>query len=210
MENMYAVVDTTTRAILAFPNTQITAVYVSQGIVNSEPILIPSSLQTVGEDLEQYNLDTDVLKVAPKNGSWVELMPDMLITKSLMERRNTAKLRSKYIYILEQQFKIQNARSLLHYDESVNAHLLMELNKCDPTTNTYSYGILEYANIQKIDPSTAYQELTVMLDSSGLIKIRNFAWFMEYVRRFNMHNTKKSLEDEMQNAWDSIVRNSQI
>ena len=63
MENMYAVVDTTTRAILAFPNTQITAVYVSQGIVNSEPILIPTSLQTVGEDLEQYNLDTDVLIV---------------------------------------------------------------------------------------------------------------------------------------------------
>jgi hypothetical protein len=210
MENISAVVDTTTRAILAFPRSFTTAVYVSQGIVNTEPILIPTSIQVVDEDLKQYNLNVDILRLTPKNKNWFGIVPDVLVTKSLLERRANARLRSSYIYTLEQQFQIQNFRSRIHYDESVSSHLLSELSKCNPETNTYSYGIVEYANIQEIEPSAAYQELSVMLDSSGLIKIRNFAWFIEYVRRFNMITDKEQLDIEMKNAWQSLVRNAYI
>lgn len=210
MENMCAVIDTTSRAILAFPQSYTTAVYVAQGIVNSEPVLIPSSLPQVDSEFKQFNLNTDILKLTPKDDTWVSAMPDMFITKELLERRNIAKLRSNYIYVLEQQFKMQNFRSIIYHDESVAAHLLKALKESDPMTNTFAYEITEYANIQGISPLAAYQELSVMLDSSGLIKIRNFAWFVEYVRKFNSLTTVAELDAEMINAWDSLVRNAYI
>lgn len=210
VENMCAVIDTTSRAILAFPQSYTTAVYVAQGIVNSEPVLIPSSLPQVDSEFKQFNLNTDILKLTPKDDTWVSAMPDMFITKELLERREIAKIRSNYIYVLEQQFKIQNFRSIIYHDEAVAAHLLKELANSNPSTDTFAYGIVEYANIQGISPLAAYQELSVMLDSSGLIKIRNFAWFVDYVRKFNTLTTVAQLDAEMINAWDSLVRNAYI
>lgn len=209
-ENCYAVFDTSTRIILVFPQSFTTAVYVSQGMLNTEPILIPTSLSRVGNELKQFDLNVDVLKLTPKQGHWVSLVPDHLVNDQLLKQREIARLRSDYIYVLEQQFKIQNARSMLHFDEHVATYLLDEINKSEPMTNTYSQGIVEYASIQSIEVSAAYQEIRFMLDSSGLIKIRNYAWFTEYVRKFNCLTTKEELQAEVKNAWQSLVLNAFI
>jgi hypothetical protein len=209
-ENTYAVFDTATRIILVFPQSYTTAVYVSQGMLNTEPILIPTSLKRVGDELKQYNLNADVLKLTPKQGHWVSLVPDHLINDQLMKQREIARLRSEYIYVLEQQFKIQNARSMLHFDEHVSTYLIDEINKSEPMTNTYGKGIVEYANIQNISAAAAYQELKFMIESSGLIKIRNYAWFSEYVRKFNGLTTKEELQAEVKNSWQSLVLNAFI
>jgi hypothetical protein len=209
-ENIYAVYDTETRIILCFPRSYTTALYVSQGILNTEPILIPSSLARVGNELKQFNLNVDVLRLTPKQGHWVSLVPDHLVNDKLSKQREIAKLRSEYIYVLEQQFKIQNARSILHFDEQVMSFLSHEVNKSEPMTDTYSMGIIEYANIQSISPKVAYQEIKFMLDSSSLIKIRNYAWFTEYIRKFNSLTTKEELAAEVKNAWQSLVLNAFI
>jgi hypothetical protein len=209
-ENCYAVFDTSTRIILVFPQSYTTAVYVSQGMLNTEPILIPTSLARVGNELKQFDLNVDVLKLTPKQGHWVSLVPDHLVNEQLIKQREIARLRSDYIYVLEQQFKIQNARSMLHFDEHVATYLLDEVNKSDPTTDLYSQGIIEYANIQSMEFKAAYQEVKFLLDSSGLIKIRNYAWFTEYVRKFNSLTTKEELQAEVKNAWQSLVLNAFI
>jgi hypothetical protein len=209
-ENTYAVFDTETRIILVFPQSYTTAVCVSRGMLNTEPILLPTSLARVGNELKQYNLDSDVLKLTPKQGHWVSLVPDHLITEQLMKQREIATLRSEYIYVLEQQFKIQNARSMLYFDEHVATYLIDEINKSEPMTDTYSKGIVEYASIQFISPAAAYQELKFMIESSGLIKIRNYAWFSEYVRKFNGLTTKEELQAEVKNSWQSLVLNAFI
>lgn len=210
MENIYAVFDTATRIILAFPRSYTTAVYVSQGILNTEAILVPTTLEKVDREFKQYDLNVDVLKLTPKTGKWVQLIPDQLVNDELRKKIQIAKLRAEYIYVLEQQFKIQNARSMLHFDEFVVTYLLDEISKCDPDKEYYSDGIREYANIQSLSPKVAYQEIKFMLDSSGLIKIRNYAWFMEYVRRFNTLTTKEELAAEVKNAWQSLVLNAYI
>jgi hypothetical protein len=209
-ENSYAVFDAESRIILVFPESYTTAVCVSQGMLNTEPILIPTSLKKISNELKQYNLDTDVLKLTPKQGHWVSLVPDHLITEQLMLRIEIARLRSEYIYVLEQQFKIQNARSMLHFDEHVASYLIVEINESEPMTNTYAKGIVEYANIQNISPAAAYEELKFMIESSGLIKIRNYAWFSEYVRKFNNLTTKEELQAEIKNSWQSLVLNAFI
>lgn len=211
MENIYAVFDTATRIILAFPRSYTTAVYVSQGILNTEAILVPTTLEKVDREFKQYDLNVDVLKLTPKTaGKWVEMIHDQLVHDELRKKIEIAKLRAEYIYVLEQQFKIQNARSMLHFDEFVVAYLLDEIGKSNPENDYYSDGIKEYATIQSLSPNVAYKEIKFMLDSSGLIKIRNYAWFMEYVRKFNTLTTKEELTAEVKNAWQSLVLNAYI
>jgi hypothetical protein len=202
MENMYAVVDKTTNIILSFPKSYTAAECVTQGLLDTKAIMIPTSLSKVGKEFKSYNLEKDFLKLSISETSWLSKVPDHLINFNLQKKRKIARLRSIYIYSLEQRFlKIQNIRSIIHFDEHVYANLLDDIKKSDPITDTYSQGIVEYANIQTISPKTAYQEIKFMLDSSGLIKIRNYAWFKHYVKRFNALHTRKDLDIEMAAVW---------
>ena len=202
MENMYAVVDKTTNIILSFPKSYTAAECVTQGLLDTKAIMIPTSLSKVGKEFKSYNLEKDFLKLSISETSWLSKVPDHLINFNLQKKRKIARLRSIYIYSLEQRFlKIQNIRSIIHFDEHVYANLLDDIKKSDPITDTYSQGIVEYANIQAISPKTAYQEIKFMLDSSGLIKIRNYAWFKHYVKRFNALHTRKDLDIEMAAVW---------
>jgi hypothetical protein len=202
MENMYAVVDKTTNIILSFPKSYTAAECVTQGLLDTKAIMIPTSLSKVGKEFKSYNLEKDFLKLSISETSWLSKVPDHLINFNLQKKRKIARLRSIYIYSLEQRFlKIQNIRSIIHFDEHVYANLLDDIKKSDPITDTYSQGIVEYANIQAISPKTAYHEIKFMLDSSGLIKIRNYAWFKHYVKRFNALHTRKDLDIEMAAVW---------
>ena len=199
---MYAVVDKTTNIILSFPKSYTAAECVTQGFLDTKAIMIPTSLSKVGKEFKSYNLEKDFLKLSISETSWLSKVPDHLINFNLQKKRKIARLRSIYIYSLEQRFlKIQNIRSIIHFDEHVYANLLDDIKKSDPITDTYSQGIVEYANIQAISPKTAYQEIKFMLDSSGLIKIRNYAWFKHYVKRFNALHTRKDLDIEMAAVW---------
>ena len=202
MENMYAVIDVKTNIILSFPKSYTAAECVTQGLLDTKAIMIPTSLSKVGNEIKSYNLEKDFLKLDISENSWISKVSDHLINFDLQKKRKIARLRSIYIYSLEQRFlKIQNIRSIIHFDEHVYANLLDDIKKSEPMTDTYSQGIVEYANIQAISPKTAYQEIKFMLDSSGLIKIRNYAWFKHYVKRFNALTTRKDLDIEMAAVW---------
>jgi hypothetical protein len=202
VENLYAVIDNSTNIILSFPRSYTAANCVAQGILNTKAVMIPTSISKVGDEFKRYNLQKDFLKFSVNDKSWVSIVPDHLVNSNLQQKRKIARLRSVYIYSLEQRFlKIQNARSIIHFDEQVYAYLLDNIKKSDPASNIYPQGIIEYANIQSIAPKAAYNEIKFMLDSSGLIKIRNYAWFLVYVKKFNALVTKKELENEMDNAW---------
>lgn len=202
MENLYCVIDESTNIILSFPRSYTAAKCVAQGILNTKAVMIPTSLSKIGQEFKRYNLQKDFLKLEITDNSWVSLVADHLVNSQLQQKRKIARLRSIYIYSLEQRFlKIQNSRSIIHFDEHVYAHLLDDIKKSDPSTNTYSQGIVEYANIQSISPNAAYNEIQFMLDSSGLIKIRNYAWFLVYVKKFNALVTKKDLDIEMNTVW---------
>lgn len=203
MENLYAIVDDETKIILSFPGSYSTAHYVTQGMLKTKAVMIPTSLQTVSESLKRYDLKNDVLKLDIKENSWVSLVPPHLISKTIIQKRNICRLRSSYIYSLEQRFlKISGIRSIIHFDEHVTPFLLSEIKRSNPETDEYSDGIVDYANIQSISPAAAYREIKMMLESSGLMKIRNQAWFHVFVNKFNSLTNKKQFDDEMDKAWN--------
>lgn len=203
MENLYAIVDDATKIILSFPGSYSTAHYVSQGILKTKAVMIPTSLQSVSDSLKRYDLKNDVLKLDIKENSWVSLVPPHQISKTIIQKRNICRLRSSYIYSLEQRFlKISGIRSIIHFDEHITPFLISEIKKSKPETDEYADGIVDYANIQSISPAAAYREIKLMLDSSGLIKIRNQAWFLTFVKKFNSLTNKKEFDEEMEKAWD--------
>jgi hypothetical protein len=202
MENLYAVIDTPTSIILSFPKSYTAAECVTQGLLDTKALMIPTSLSKIGKEFKSYNLQKDFLKLDISENSWISKVPEHLVNFDLQKKRKIARIRSIYIYSLEQRFlKIQNIRSIIHFDEHVYVNLLDDIKKSNPMTDTYSQGIVEYANIQSISPKTAYQEIKFMLDSSGLIKIRNYAWFKMYVKKFNVLTNRKDLDIEMDAAW---------
>lgn len=96
------------------------------------------------------------------------------------------------VYCLEYwEFRCKKllSRHQEYFDDSFFAYLASELNKCLPLENVYTDAIYEYADIQKITPESAYQELTMKLESRGILQMRNYATYLKGVRELSQQTT---------------------
>jgi hypothetical protein len=208
MSALYTVIDVSTKAILALPKSFTTAIAVSKGMINTDVVVIPIEIDSVAQELKQFDFEKDKLRLTPKQDTWIGYMPELIITKEYMDRKKIASVRAHYIHALEEQFRRQNERSVLYFDESIMAFLIKDMEASDPKTDTYANGIVEYASAHNISNKTAYEELTLMLETSGLIKMRNFAWFGVYVDKFNKLSTRDELRQGFKDACHALVRNA--
>jgi len=96
MKNLNAVKDISSRAILTFTKSYSSAVAVSQGLINTEPLIIPTALPKVTTMAKQFDLINDHLASTPD--AWLTSLPKKLITPEYLTRRKLANLRATYIF----------------------------------------------------------------------------------------------------------------
>jgi hypothetical protein len=204
MKNLNAVKDISTQAILTFTKSYSCAVAVSQGLINTEPVIIPTSIQKINTHVKKFDLLNDHLCCVPEE--WVGSLPKNLITQDYLDRKRIATLRATYIYSLEIHLSSITSRGIIGFDDSVMPHLMREHSLSNPETSEYSYGIVEYANIHNITPDTAYQEIGVMIETCGLIKIRAFTWMQICIDRLNLITNPADLQKEWKDCWEVVKR----
>lgn len=204
MNNLNCVIDISTKAILTFTKSYSCAVAVSQGMINTEPHIIPSSITKVGALVKQFNLSTDHLCSTPD--AWLKTLPKALMNQEYAERRKLATTRATYIHSLEAHLDSVVQRGCVHFDETMLPHLMREHSLCRPEEGYYSYGIVEYANIQNITPKTAYQEVALVIETTGLIKIRAYAWMQMCIRKLNSTNDLTRLSAIWKECWEDVKR----
>jgi hypothetical protein len=206
MKNLNAVKDISTQAILTFTKSYSSAVAVSQGLINTEPLIIPTALPKVTTMAKQFDLINDHLASTPDD--WLTSLPKKLITPEYLTRRKLANLRATYIFSLETHLESVTQRGNINFDDSVMMHLIRAHSICRPEENFYSYGVVEYANIQNIDPKTAYQEIGLMIESCGLIKIRSFAWMQTCINKINAVTNTNDFGPVWKECWEVVKRSA--
>lgn len=204
MKNLNCVIDISTKAILTFTKSYSCAVAVSQGLINTEPHIIPTSITKIANHVKRFDLVNDNL--CSTKDDWMMSLPKHLITADYNKRRKLATTRATYIHSLEAHLDSVVSRGVLNFDEMVVPYLLEQHSRCDPERNSYSYGIVEYANIQNIDVKTAYDEIGVMLNTAGLIKIRAFSWMQNCVRKINSTEDLTMLSKIWKECWEDVKR----
>jgi hypothetical protein len=209
MNDLYMVIDCNTYGVLCFARTPAAANSVSLGFINSLSEMLPYSLPKREKMLKEQNLDlaNDVLKVFKGN-----LFPldEHLQTPVFLEQRRIARLRAAYIYSLETHLKKFTVRSNLQFDPENTVYLMEQIRRSNPANDEFALGIHEYAAIHDIEPAVAYQEISMILDTNGLIKTRSVAVYNKYVQKFNECTTDDQCQGVFSQLMDDILYKAQI
>jgi hypothetical protein len=80
---------------------------------------------------------------------------------------------------------------LLEHGLPMDDTLAFEILNSNPDTNTFSSGIIEYANTLDVTPLEAYQELRIEYESIHSIKIKTYAVSKKYQRLIRAIKTEE-------------------
>lgn len=207
MDDLYLVFDYETYGILCTTRTATVANSVSLGFINSCADMLPTSIARRARHLKDVDLEQDILKIS--KGQLVPL-EQHLQTTAFLEQRRIAGMRARFIYGLEAHLRRFTVRSCLQFDPESSVFFMDQLRRSDPMTHDYALGIQEYATLHDIDPSVAYQEIALIMDTNGLIKMRAAALYGKYVQRFNQCTSEDQCQAVFDQAIDDILYKAQI
>lgn len=182
MENTYIVQDIATFAVLLVAPSRLNANYISRGILNSTAIQYSTAVPWRANIFKGFNLKDDLMQMHKTKNRHVipRKMPEDLITPLFLQNRELAKMRSTYLYALEQYTLSNTVRAEDILDPQMLPFITDQISKCDPSTNTYTDAVKEYAYISNIEVSVAYQEWSMRLETAGLVRLRGQALFDKY------------------------------
>jgi hypothetical protein len=207
MENWkYLVVDLENSGVLYSAPTLTNALNVTAGILNVGILQLPLHREYFAP-LNQYDYDNDMLEST--KGRHVQPLPTERITEHFLRRREEAKSRGKYLVSIEMLFTMCRERATLSYPSEISAEVDIELGRCRPQEGYYTQGIHEYANVQRVDVSVAYEELKFLVNGARLVKLRNFGLYRRYVQIINSCPLS-DLEKNYQLAIDEVYYNAKI
>lgn len=200
MNDLIGVLDQETKAILCFTKTISCANSVCNGFVNGHIFIFPASLPWRKKELDGLDLKGDLSITDGK----ISKLAEHLITDKYKKQKEVATLRALYINSLEVYMNSQAARVGLFLDDNALPFVLRELQTSIPSDNTYTQGIEEYAAINNITTEAAYQELSLLCDTVGLVKIRNMAWYKRYVDIINTVETREEMKVVFKTLYNEI------
>lgn len=175
---------------------------ICKGLINTTTMVVPLE-QTIDETLnykliQQGGLNSQVGN--PKIGISNSAAPGKLSSKRIrygleivdnvserhLERKELAKKRLYGFNHLESGVIRYTAR-LTNFclNEAFYSVIIRELDSCDVDNGFYTDAIKEYANIYKISASQAYQELSLMYNSTAINVIKMHAIWNKYVDKIN-------------------------
>lgn len=145
-----------------------------------------------------------------KEGIVVALRED-LITPDWIEKRKKIILRLSWLKNLENLVLAMTINTSEYFGFSnFEGFLSTQLKNCDPATNYYTSAIKEWAAIQEIPVSAAFQELTIRSEHHGLTYMRNHAIYLKYLRKINSSNSAEECLQCCNLAWDELQRNARV
>jgi hypothetical protein len=217
---LYLVIDQTNKCVITTTNSVSTANAVSNGILNSSPMIVWFPYADTKHNIAQANrnetinyklvrqvgnhlytggvsiADTHMFEPVEKtpSGRMFDLieMDNNLITPEWIKRRQLGNFRAGLIMELEMYCERYLSRTINFCgDELLFPYLQKQIELSDPTLEIYAPGIQEWALINEIPVADAYQELKMKYESSCITVMRIHSFWNKFVNKFN----KITLED---------------
>ena len=194
-DGIFVVVERNTDRVLISEPSPVIVKY----LINSELDAYADYISIVGRPnkLNFLNITIDTHYSYNKHGGHIgqfldQLLPNLITPEFLAKRK-------KMLFLQERLVTLRNicerevTRAISYIDFGSDAYLISQLNKCDPLFNRYTNVVIEYAGINEIDESTAYQELLMLVESNGLIRLRNYAIFNKAATTMSLSKTKEEI-----------------
>jgi hypothetical protein len=179
----------------------------ARGLLNTAVRFIPvkllrySSLKTIDWAKEFYTMDIK---------GTIEPMPEYLITDDYLKLKYIASVRAECLWALELYLQEGISRVIDYYDDNLSAFLVAELNKCNPAEDYYTDAIHEYADIAEIEPKYVYQEMSMTVNTAGLVRLRNKAIYDKYVIKFGSANSREECDELIKQALEDAYRKHRL
>lgn len=141
----------------------------------------------------------------------VRPMPAHMVTDEWKEKRAKVIVKIHWLEYLEFLTKCLTMKTTEYYGMGdFEGFLNTQLSKCDPANNYYTPAVVEWAGIQDVPVSAAFQELTIRSENHGMAHVRNHAIYMKYLRKMNQANTEAEYKDLCDQAWTDLIRNALV
>lgn len=218
---LYLVIDQINKCVITTTTSISTANAVSNGILNSSPMIIWFPYFDNTHDIVKANRNENInYKLVRKfvthnkggttvadshmyecveetpSGRMFDLVPmDVnLITSEWTNRRRLGNFRASLMMELEMYCERYLARTINFCgDELLFPYLQKQIELSNPEIEYYSPGIQEWALLNEIDSADAYQELKMKYDSACINTMRVNAFWNKLVNKFNNITLEDSL-----------------
>lgn len=202
MQFKFLLVDTETSGILCSTDSISAANSIAQGIFNIKVSVVPMYVFWTRPQWKDLNFDLNFLSYDDTNGPDITPLEQHLITDNFIQKRQLSILRRKFLIKLEGSLNTILFKTVIGFDESTLSYIENQLIQCDPSKNYYLDSIKEYAQYIEISDERAYNELKMLSESNGRMKLRLFACYNKYANKINLAST----ELEMAQAYDEAVK----
>jgi hypothetical protein len=196
----FLLIDRNNDGILCLCSNRRVGQNLSLGMLDTKVIELPLHRYKFREFLG-VDFDKKLLKVSGKRE--IRPLSESELSERYLARRNEARIREKYLELLEMMSFLSRRKKFLPYPDEIYSILNDEIRASNPSQRQYSEGIVEYAEIQDIPVESAFYEIQFKLESYKTVMIRDYALFEKYVRIFTtcdlgeMEKNFRCLQDEM-------------
>lgn len=205
---IYLVIDHETGLVYARVPSASAATTVTLGILNSYCFSLPVQLPHRNKEWDEFDFNQNLYQ--REREYKFRDFPKDLTRKDLLEKRQLARQRGYYIYCLEAYCSAQLNRITEYMPPDLTSFIYQELQNCDSDKGAFTAPIEEYAALQDVEPSVAYQELKLKMHSAGAVKLRNFALQQKYAMKLNRCETRNDMDAILKEAFDAIIFNALV
>ena len=151
-----------------------------------------------------------VYSIDQKAGNIFVEMPDEHVSASWKETRSTLLIRQHLFGRWESFTKQALARQTRHQWGEFDFVAMEQIKESDPSSNTYTWMLEEYARIVEIPVDRAYKELKLRLESDLMTKFRIQALAEKWKDRINQVTMQQQVEDVRREMAREFWQNSSI
>jgi hypothetical protein len=232
---LWPIVDQETLGVVCFASTVTVAQAVAQGLINSAAMTVwypqgRSPSPAVGYNTTQDQHWTLVFNQAQGSGSpsfvtsdcnvaqprvdavstrpldFVAMPPEQITTQWLALRA-LASARAAAMDLLERRCEKYLARTHNFIgDSQFLAYVGPQLALCQPDRDYYAPLILDWAQINGVAPSAAYDELNMQWHSAGIATVNIHALWHKYLRLINQQTDRKAMEQLVKVQFEGEIR----
>ena len=210
MQFKFLLVDIETSGILCSTESSAAANSIAQGIFNVKVSVVPMYVFWTNLKWKDLNFDSNFLIYDDTNGPDIAQMAQHLITENFIQKRNLSILRRKFLIKLEGSLNITLFKTSIGFDSTTISYIDNQLLQCDPSKNYYVDAIKEYSQYTAVTEERAYDELKMLAESQGRMKLRLFACYNKYSNKINLSDTEEEMNYVYREAMVDIFINARF
>jgi len=127
-----------------------------------------------------------------------------------LEKRRLAHLMMPVIATLTEALYKKSFNLLNQFGLPIDDTISFEVLGSNPETNSFSCGVIEYANTLGITPLEAYTELKVEYESAHSIKMRSYAVFKKYQALIREIKTSEDATQLISDITQKLINDTYI